>query len=163
MAQPVRRGVRVATGALHDRLQDIIDPPFRDSKHAIRRRGVASHGQQQLRGFGRQQYVPSLIAFADERELNLAAIAWDDLRPRQRRDLGDAQGTIVGDLTEDALPAGLGGSENALSIELGQYALGELPRRSLQFDQGCRVELRVPDLMSRSRVGPSRLRWPCWR
>ena len=33
MAQPVRRGVRVAAGALHDRLQDVVDAPLGNREH----------------------------------------------------------------------------------------------------------------------------------
>ena len=42
MAQPMRRGVRVAAGALHDRLQDVIDAPLGDREHPIRRRSVTA-------------------------------------------------------------------------------------------------------------------------
>ena len=36
MAQPMRRRLRVAAGALHDRLQDVIDAPLRNREHPIR-------------------------------------------------------------------------------------------------------------------------------
>ena len=147
MAQPMRRRLRVAAGALHDRPHDVVDAPLGNREHPIRRRSVTAHGQQRLRYRGRQQHVARLVALADERQLDLASLTRQDLRPGQRGDLGDAQGAVVADLAEDPLAARLRRAQDAQGVELRQDALRQLPGRLSELDQRRGVEAGIADLM----------------
>jgi hypothetical protein len=77
--------------------------------------------------------------------LGLAAVAADDLRPRQRHELRHAQASEVGDLQQQTIAAVFGVLDQIANLQLAEDALRYLPGRLPELDERRRIEAREAD------------------
>ena len=102
VAQPMRRGRGIDASAqrscLHDEVEPALGQSAASAKHGIPVPASPRVASSLARQGDRQQHLARFLPLADQLELNLAAVARDQLPPAQRHKLGDAQRAIVGDL-----------------------------------------------------------------